>query len=756
MEKQIISFTANEQALTRNGGECHYSSNKVSYIEAHFELGENWSGYDSVRAVWWTDFVKGISTVLDANGVCIVPSEVLKRKAKVNVNLVGSISADNVLTDRLTSYPIVAVVVDADARVESTETAEITPSQFEQFVEIVHDEVETVTGMTAEATTLPAGSDATASYSDGVLTLGIPRGEQGEAGQDGRDGRDGRDGVDGQDGADGRDGRDGQDGQDGSDGFSPVVTVTTITGGHEVSIEDATQTQTFDVMDGTTPVIPWDDILPSDTASGTIASFPDGTDLLGAKSVLVELEPIQDLHGYDKPWSGGNGKNLLSVGSRVNQTTAQVTYTSDDDFIILNGTKNGGGYANLSTLTLELAAGTYYVRAFNISGTASQTVSIYTNDGSTDVGGNILASTRTLTFEADTTIHFRFLLSYDGTVLTNYKIGIVVSKTNDITEWTPYENICPISGRTGANVTDCGKNLLPYEISKGNGVDGYPPTKVMPLKANQTYTISFASVQNATSWRLGLSLWDSEGNRIYSGSDLSNGSTISRNASGEYYVNGIDGTSLVNTVTPLVDCYGYFFLCIGNTTSTTKAVDAQIELGSTATDYEAYNGHTYTTPLGRTVYGADVEVVGGELTDKMGMVTLNGTESGWTYNSATLGFIRTMDEMKSGNAQNGLSDKFATISNNGSFGVRFGGNNKILYFNHITDNISGVTDVESWKSWLADNPTQVCYPLATPQTYSLTGQEVEILKGANNIWSDGDVTVDYYADIQLYIEKKLG
>ena len=182
MEKQIISFTANEQALTRNGGECHYSSNKVSYIEAHFELGENWSGYDSVRAVWWTDFVKGISTVLDANGVCIVPREVLNRKAKVNVNLVGSISADNVLTDRLTSYPIVAVVVDADARVESTETAEITPSQFEQFVEIVHDEVETVTGMTAEATTLPAGSDATASYSDGVLTLGIPRGEQGEAG----------------------------------------------------------------------------------------------------------------------------------------------------------------------------------------------------------------------------------------------------------------------------------------------------------------------------------------------------------------------------------------------------------------------------------------------------------------------------------------------------------------------------------------------------------------------------------------------
>lgn len=39
-------------------------------------------------------------------------------------------------------------------------------------------------------------------------------------------------------------------GDTGDDGFSPVVTVTTITGGHEVSIEDANSTQTFDVMDG--------------------------------------------------------------------------------------------------------------------------------------------------------------------------------------------------------------------------------------------------------------------------------------------------------------------------------------------------------------------------------------------------------------------------------------------------------------------------------------------------------------------------
>lgn len=68
-----------------------------------------------------------------------------------------------------------------------------------------------ITGMTAQAETLPAGSEASASYADGVLTLGIPRG---------------------------------------ADGYSPSITVTDITGGHRVTITDASGTHTFDVMDG--------------------------------------------------------------------------------------------------------------------------------------------------------------------------------------------------------------------------------------------------------------------------------------------------------------------------------------------------------------------------------------------------------------------------------------------------------------------------------------------------------------------------
>lgn len=89
------------------------------------------------------------------------------------------------------------------------------------------------------AVTLSPGSSAYANISGTVeqplITFGIPRGDTGAAGKDGTDGKDGKDG---------------KNGTDGKDGISPDVTVTTITGGHQVSITDAGGTETFNVMDG--------------------------------------------------------------------------------------------------------------------------------------------------------------------------------------------------------------------------------------------------------------------------------------------------------------------------------------------------------------------------------------------------------------------------------------------------------------------------------------------------------------------------
>lgn len=69
-------------------------------------------------------------------------------------------------------------------------------------------------------------------------------------------------------------------------------------------------------------------MLPTDTASGSVASFPDGADDVPLKSLVVGIEPVQDLHGYDSPWPAGGGKNLLNPNYSAYQLSNQYLYMS--------------------------------------------------------------------------------------------------------------------------------------------------------------------------------------------------------------------------------------------------------------------------------------------------------------------------------------------------------------------------------------------------------------------------------------------
>lgn len=121
-------------------------------------------------------------------------------------------------------------------------------------------------GTTAE--TLEPGSQATASYADGVFSFGIP------AGADGHDGDPGADGFSpvasvsksgdtatisitdktGTTTATVKDGTDGQDGQPGADGYSPSASVSKSGATATITITDKSGTTTATVSDGT-PVI---------------------------------------------------------------------------------------------------------------------------------------------------------------------------------------------------------------------------------------------------------------------------------------------------------------------------------------------------------------------------------------------------------------------------------------------------------------------------------------------------------------------
>lgn len=138
METSNIKIYADYQKLTVRSGVMRYASDTVNYVQAEFEFGQGWEGFDAVQAIWKSRY-DTISVVLDEEGCCMVPQEVLARRSRVQVNLVGFTAEEEQLTERLTSYPALVLDVDAKAELSGAETAEITPSQFEQYVGMVSE-----------------------------------------------------------------------------------------------------------------------------------------------------------------------------------------------------------------------------------------------------------------------------------------------------------------------------------------------------------------------------------------------------------------------------------------------------------------------------------------------------------------------------------------------------------------------------------------------------------------------------------------
>ena len=103
-------------------------------------------------------------------------------------------------------------------------------------------------------------------------------------------------------------------GEQGDPGFSPVVTVSSITGGHQISITDAEDTETFNVMDGADGAPGQDGVgVPTGGTTGQVLAKASGTD-------------------YDTEWvdQSGGGGNVQSVNNVTPDQTGNITLTADD------------------------------------------------------------------------------------------------------------------------------------------------------------------------------------------------------------------------------------------------------------------------------------------------------------------------------------------------------------------------------------------------------------------------------------------
>lgn len=197
-------------------------------------------------------------------------------------------------------------------------------------------------------------------------------------------------------------------------------------------------------------------------------------------------------------------------------------------------------------------------------------------------------------------------------------------------------------------------------------------------------------------------------------------------------------------------------------TSDVSSTDFQLELGSTATAYEPYQGATYDISFpsaAGTVYGGTLDVTTGVLTVDVAMVDMGALS--WVYYPNHLRFGVKINGARYSGTSLGFDGACSIYAVSTANYVRMADKSVVIGCNFLgnTDAAmivqdSAYTDAAVFKT--AVSGQKLVYPLATPVTYQLTPTEVTTLLGTNNIWSDcGDSTVEYRADTKLYIDKKI-
>lgn len=187
---------------------------------------------------------------------------------------------------------------------------------------------------------------------------------------------------------------------------------------------------------------------------------------------------------------------------------------------------------------------------------------------------------------------------------------------------------------------------------------------------------------------------------------------------------------------------------------------AEIHRADGATPHIIDDTYNITWSEAGEVFGGYLTITNGEvkLTKTYSLVTYNGSET-WAVHTSSNGFYIRNTNMKIGALQYGKCNRLPIVYSSASMGVALGSgsSNNIIYVYHITDNISGVTDMTTWKTWLSNNNLQVYYPLANQVTYDLTPTQINTLLGDNNIWSDtGNITeCVYQRDLNIVINKIL-
>lgn len=455
-----------------------------------------------------------------------------------------------------------------------------------------------------------------------------------------------------------------------------------------------------------------------------------------AEEVIANIEPIQDLHGYDHPWVGGAGKNLLPMtveGIKAANTEGTwngnaytfngVTYTilTDSDGNVI-GIKTNGTSTDRSFFYLFINT------QVNVSG------NVFMSFKKNGIGGVGILKDGSWIGEA---VDFSFLVN---SKIETVWISVLASTTVDTiltpqlelgtsaTTFEPYSNISPITGITQLDIDRCGKNLFPYDSfnqSSGSHLHAIIPKGEYVISAVRSRTTSPSIGLNIRFWH------DSVNSTVITGiTDSSKKIVFDR-----------DVIEISYSIT--------------NFQSGDSIYNIQLESGSNKTEYEPYQSETHSTQLPQTTYGGTLNVQTGELVVNRKLITIDQNTSKRKYNNVGKYFrfiSYVADDAKP--SQGPISDKAVGFWPDSSstdalvIWVSDGASRlSILTTTLITPNGT----LEELNSWLAINPLQVCYELATPIIYHLTPSQVKLLKDYNYISTNADTL-----DIVYQVNNVLG
>lgn len=240
--------------------------------------------------------------------------------------------------------------------------------------------------------------------------------------------------------------------------------------------------------------------------------------------------------------------------------------------------------------------------------------------------------------------------------------------------------------------------------------------------------------------------------------------TLSNSGDGILYLCRMPNADYSGTITDLTsrsvktytfsdsDVGSYLGIRFINATGSDKYIEnVQLEVGSTATDYEPYVTPTiYTIQLGQEVYGAEVDVVNGvaHVTHKKDKISSlrnilydTNNQSFYGYKDDIFVYSGTgLDvDVKCEIYKTQKTTPWVYWSNvpTNSIGVRATSTYVVIKdtrFTNVADLISGVGD------------EVFTYPLAEPFDIQLTPTQIELLKDNNTLYADtGGITLTYKA-----------